>query len=162
MDLSGMKSYYIGFTVGDYHLALQADNLERVLPAAAIQLVPANVPACLGVLVVESQVVPVLSGHTLLGLTSKAIHPDDHFLLVNRHFSESKTIRLLIHVEHLLGLLKPDDAEISEQHIPQGNGMVVVRSLKSHWGLLTVLAQDELLAGLDIQQLIGLIEETPS
>lgn len=162
MGMSEMKSYYIGFTVGHYRLALQADNLERVLPAAAFQLVPTNIPACLGVLVVESQVVPVLSCHILLGLSSKAIHPDDHFLLVNRHFSESKTIRLLIHVENLLGLLKPDDDEISEQHIPQGNGMVVVRSLKSQWGLLTILTQDELLAGIDIEQLIGLIEETPS
>ena len=157
-----MKSHYIGFTVGDYRLALQAEDLERVLPAAALQLVPTNIPACLGVLTVEYQVVPVLSCHILLGLPSKAIHPEDHFLLVNRHFSESKTIRLLIHVEHLLGLLKPDDDEISEHHIPQGNEMQVVRSLKSQWGLLTVLAQDELLAGLDIQQLIGLIEETPS
>lgn len=162
MDMSGMNSYYIGFTVGDYCLAMQADNLERVLPAAAIQLVPANIPVCLGVLVVESQVVPVLSSHILLGLPPKSIHPEDHFLLLNRHFSESKTISLLIHVENLLGLLKPDDDEISEQHIPQKNGMVVLRSLKSQWGLLTILAQDELLAGIDIEQLIGFIEETPS
>lgn len=155
-----MNAHYLGFTVGDFLLAFPAKTLLRVLPAAALQSVPASLPALIGVLNLEGAVIPVFSSHALLGLPLRTPEPEDHFLLLDYEgYDRPEKIRVLLHVENVLGLLGPESYTLTQQSVPLADETIQLCVLNSHWGLLPVVEQDELFRGLDIQLLQELVDK---
>ncbi|MEA3211645.1 MAG: purine-binding chemotaxis protein CheW [Chthoniobacter sp.] len=103
-----MTSSLVLFDLDGFRFALDASRVQRVVPAVEIAPVPDLPPGVRGVISVRGDVVPVFDLRLRLGLPSRAVRLNDHFLI-------AKTSRRLVAliVDVVSGVVPRHEAQVA-------------------------------------------------
>jgi len=97
-----MHQLYLCFTLNDQRFALPVEVVDRAIRAVAVTPVPASSGLLYGLINFYSQIIPVVNLRERFSMNTKAIEPDDRFLIVK---TEEKLIAVVVdRVEELISV----------------------------------------------------------
>jgi purine-binding chemotaxis protein CheW len=131
----------LAFTLEGHEYALPVDAVAGVYRAAAVNPLPDQPPALLGVLNLHGEIVPVVSARVRLGLPARALSPHDSMIAVT-----AAGQRLVLVVDELGGVLAVSPAALQPAPPPCRPGLAPVDSTHPRAdGLTVILAPAQLL-----------------
>ena len=119
MDSAGEPLSLLVFRIGEYQFAVAARHVERVVRAAGITPVPDSPAAVHGVVNIQGEFLPVISGRACFSLPWRDIEPESFFILLR---ADKGVFALVADVIDGVMNVSPTDFSFSERSLETPTG----------------------------------------
>jgi purine-binding chemotaxis protein CheW len=141
------------FALGGLRFALAASGIDELAHAFLLERLPGAPRAVAGVANLRGQVVPVFDLRVCFGLQTKAVEPDDHFVV-----ARAGTRRVILHVDRALDFQSLGVLPISEAPELPGRTALVAGVAPVEDGILFVYDLGALLTEAEARELDRALE----
>ncbi|PLX02157.1 MAG: hypothetical protein C0595_12000 [Marinilabiliales bacterium] len=113
--------YILLFTIGEIKFGLRLSQVERVLPAVELSVLPGAPAVVDGVINLAGDTLPIVNFRKRLKKRKKEIHPSDKIIIV-----QTNELKLGFFVDEVVGLkeLNSDKFKVTDDVIPHTNIVV--------------------------------------
>lgn len=110
------KTWFVEAVLDEMRIAFALQDVDRILRAVAIHAVPQAGGCLLGAIDVAGELVPVFDLRRMLGLPSRALHPEDRMILMRQP-------RCALLVDHVVGTAAPGPLELAQEFSLRAAGL---------------------------------------